>query len=180
DGLDRLMAVGASLAGVPTAQVCDRLVADMGAEAPQTDDFPVLPVRFKPNTREPFQLTFRADSSELRTLRASLRAWLEERSCPALAQDAVIVATNEACSNAIEHAYRGRLAGDVTVLVEQAEGELAVTVRDYGRFMPISESPANRGRGTMIMEKLTAGFTRDSDRAGTTVRFQVPVTEVTA
>jgi PAS domain S-box-containing protein len=180
DGLDRLMAVGASLAGVPTAQVCDRLVADMGAEGAHDDDIAVLAVRFKPNTREPFQLTFRADSSELRTLRASLRAWLEERSCPALTQDAVIVATNEACSNAIEHAYRGRLAGDVTVLVEQAEGELAVTVRDYGRFMPMSESPANRGRGTMIMEKLTAGFNRDSDRAGTTVRFQVPVTEVTA
>ena len=63
----------------------------------------------------------------------------------------------------------------MTVLVEEVESGLMVTVRDYGRFMPPPSAPTNRGRGTAIIEGVTVGFKLDSNPDGTTVCFQVPV-----
>lgn len=52
DGLDRLMEVGPSLAGLSSDQVCDHLVAALCTEHPQDDDIAVLAVRFDPNTQK--------------------------------------------------------------------------------------------------------------------------------
>jgi PAS domain S-box-containing protein len=174
DGLNRLMAAGARLAGLPAAEVCDRLVALLGGESAE-DDIAVLAVRFAPSAPGPFRLTFPARPEELRRLRASLQSWLDERGAPALTQEIVILATNEACANAIQHAYRDQPAGEVAVLVEEAERRLTITVRDFGRFLPPPGSATSRGRGTAIMQGVTVGFSRDSNPDGTTVCFQVPV-----
>ena len=174
EGLERMMAVGAGLAGLPAAEVCDQLVAMLGAENAE-DDIAVLAVRLAPNALGSLRVTFPARPEELAKLRASLRAWLDERGFPASTQEAAILATNEACSNAIEHAYQDRPAGAVTVLVEELESRLMVTVRDYGRFMPPPSSPTNKGRGTAIIEGVTVGFKLDFNADGTTVCFQVPV-----
>ena len=139
------------------------------------DDVAVLAVRLAPNALGSLRVTFPARPEELAELRASLQAWLDERGFPASAQEAAILATNEACSNAIEHAYRDQPDGAVTVLVEEVESGLMVTVRDYGRFMPPPSAPTNRGRGTAIIEGVTVGFKLDSNPDGTTVCFQVPV-----
>ena len=52
ESLKRLMAVGAALAGLPAAEVCDHLVAVLGAEDAE-DDLAVLTVRFAPNVPGP-------------------------------------------------------------------------------------------------------------------------------
>jgi anti-sigma regulatory factor (Ser/Thr protein kinase) len=176
DSLKRLMTVGASLAGLPVAEVCDGLVAMVGGEG-VGDDIAVLAVRFGPNMQGSFQVTFPAQAQELRKLRASLTAWLDERGFPASTRDAVVSATNEACSNAVEHAYQDRPAGEVAVLVEEADRSLMITVRDYGQFFCRPGLPTDRGRGTAIMESVTIGFNRHSSPAGTTVSFQVPVAD---
>jgi PAS domain S-box-containing protein len=177
DGLDRLMAVGADLADLPATEVCDQLVAMLGGESAE-DDIAVLAVSFAPSALAPFRVTFPARPEELRKLRASLQSWLDERGFPASTGGIVILATNEACANAIEHAYRDRPAGEVAVLVEEAEDRLTITVRDYGRFIAAPGPPTSRGRGTAIMEGVTVGFNRDSNADGTTVCFQVPVVDV--
>jgi anti-sigma regulatory factor (Ser/Thr protein kinase) len=171
------MAVGADLADLPAAEVCDQLVAMLGGESAE-DDIAVLAVRFAPSALAPFRVTFPARPEELRKLRASLQSWLDERGFPASTGGTVILATNEACANAIEHAYRDRPAGEVAVLVEEAEDRLTITVRDYGRFIAAPGPPTSRGRGTAIMEGVTVGFNRDSNADGTTVCFQVPVVDV--
>lgn len=174
EGLERMMAAGAAVAGLPAGEVCDQLVAMLGAEDVE-DDIAVLAVRFAPNALGSLRVTFPARPEELAKLRASLQAWLDERGSLASTREAVILATNEACSNAIEHAYRDQPAGSVTVLVEEAERRLMITVRDYGRFIPPPRSSTNRGRGTAIIEGVTIGFKLDSNPDGTTVCFQVPV-----
>jgi PAS domain S-box-containing protein len=175
NGLDRLLAVAAPLAGLPTTEICNQLVEILGAESAHDDDVALLTLRFGPNTQGDFELTFPARAAKLRALRASLHSWLDSRGLSASLRDAVVLATNEACSNAIEHAYRDLLAGEVTVLVQEVERKLMVTVRDYGRFIRTTGSPTNRGRGTAIMENLTLGFSRDSGPYGTTVRFHLDV-----
>ena len=52
ESLERLMAVGAALAGLPAAEVCDHLVAVLGAENAE-DDLAVLTVRFAPKCQDP-------------------------------------------------------------------------------------------------------------------------------
>jgi PAS domain S-box-containing protein len=174
DGLNRMMAVGADLASLPAAEVCDKLVAMLGGESAE-DDIAVLAARFAPSAPAPFRVTFPARPEELRKLRASLQSWLVDRGVPASTNEALILATNEACANAIEHAYRDQPVGEVAVLVEEVERGLAITVRDYGRFIAPPASPTSRGRGTAIMEGVTVGFDRDSRPDGTTVCFRVPI-----
>ena len=136
DRLDRLENAGASLVGLPIADVCDRLVVALGVETSREDDVAVLAVHFNPLARGGFHLVFPAEPGELRKLRASLREWLDERDVGATAQSALLLAVGEACTNAIEHAYRGRAAGEVKVEIDETpDRSLAVTVRDYGRFL---------------------------------------------
>ena len=176
DRLDLLEAAGRSLLDLPIADLCDRLVVALGVETSRGDDVAVLAVRFNPDSRGGFHLDFPAEARELRTLRASMRDWMDGRNIGAATQNALLLAVGEACSNAIEHAYHGRATGEVNVDInETADRVLTVTVRDHGRFLSPSTEIVDRGRGTALMRDLTVGFTRDSTPTGTTVRFRLPV-----
>ena len=176
DRLDRLRAAGGSLVGLPIADVCDQLVVALGVETSREDDVAVLAVHFDPLVRGAFHLVFPAEPGELRKLRASLREWLDGRDVGAAAQDALVLAVGEACTNAIEHAYHGRAAGEVKVEIEETPDRgLTVTVRDYGRFLAPARRSRDRGRGTALMRDLTIDFSRDSTPTGTTVRFRLPL-----
>jgi len=113
DRLDRLKNAGSSLVGLPIADVGDYLVVALGVDTSREDDVAVLAVHFNPLARGGFHLVFPAEPSELRNLRASMRDWLDERHVGPADQDALVLATGEACSNAIEHSYSGRTAGEV-------------------------------------------------------------------
>lgn len=177
DRLEQLKTVGASLIGLSTVDVCDRLVVALGVETSRQDDVAVLAVHFNPLATGGFHLVFPAEPVELRKLRASLRDWLDGRDLDPAARNALVLAIGEACSNAIEHAYIGRPAGEVKVEIEETlDRMVTVTVRDYGSFLTPRPSD-DRGRGTDIMRGLTVDFTRDSTEAGTTVRFRLPMAD---
>ena len=92
--------------------------------------------------------------------------WLAERGVDSRAQNALLLAVGEACANAIEHAYRDRDAGEVSVdITEGADHALRVVVRDSGTFDATATSE-DRGRGTDIMRALTTDFARDSTDGG--------------
>ena len=57
-------------------------------------------------------------------------------------------------------------------MTESNSGGFLVEVRDSGSFQP-SAARGDRGRGTEIMQRLTADFSRESTSAGTVVRFRV-------
>ena len=176
DRLDLLKSVAASMVGLSPTDVCDRLVVALGVEASRQDDVAVLAVQFNPLAGGGFHLVFPAKPDELQKLRTSLRDWLEGRDLGAATRHALILAIGEACSNAIEHAYTGALAGDVKVEIEEtADSMLTVTVRDHGRLRTPSHPGADRGLGTALMRDLTVGFRRDSNPTGTTVRFRLPM-----
>ncbi len=175
DRLDRLETAGGALVGLPIADVCDQLVVALGVETSRADDVAVLAVHFNPDARGGFHLVFPAEPGELRRLRASMRDWLDERDIDTPIQNALLLAVGEACSNAIEHAYHGRIPGEVKVEIDEtADRVLEVTVRDYGCFRSPSPHTRDGGRGTAIMRDLTIDFSRDSTPTGTTIRFRLP------
>jgi serine/threonine-protein kinase RsbW len=99
----------------------------------------------------------------------SVREFVTERAEAAglndLAIDAVRLATDEACANAIEHAYSGREDGTVTVETRREPGRFLVVIRhtglpfDASRYRPISLEQAVRegrrgGFGVRLMNQL--------------------------
>jgi serine/threonine-protein kinase RsbW len=80
-------------------------------------------------------------------------------------------------TNAVEHAYLGRGAGAVDLSIE-AEGRdlMRVRVRDHGRWREAASRPG-RGHGLKVIQGLAGGLKRESDDAGTTVSFELPILE---
>ena len=128
--------------------LCERLLETVsGAE----DDVALLALRSVPVAAERMELTLPAEPLELSSLRRALQRWLAE--CEASEADSydIVLACNEACANAIEHAYG---PGDASVDIDAAFSgdEVAITVRDYGRWREPRGN--NRGRGLGLMETL--------------------------
>lgn len=100
---------------------------------------------------------------------ASVREFVSERAEAAglsdRAVDAVRLAVDEACANAIEHAYAGREDGTVTVETRREPGRFLVVIRHRGlpfdpaRYRPTSLEEAVRegrhgGFGVTLMRRL--------------------------
>jgi serine/threonine-protein kinase RsbW len=77
----------------------------------------------------------------------------------------VQVAVDEACTNVINHAYRGRKDGRIAVTCEKKSSEFIVTIQDWGKRFdpklvatPKTGDPLNRrkigGLGLFFMQKM--------------------------
>ena len=87
--------------------------------------------------------------------------------------NAVALATTEACSNVVLHAYRGRdEPGEMTLSVEKLDGRLFISVADSGLGMsPRLDSPG-LGMGLPLISRLTERFDVSSrPDAGTEIRM---------
>lgn len=56
--------------------------------------------------------------------------------------DAVELAVDEACSNIIEHAYRGMHGGDIECTCDLGQDSLTIALRDHGRSFDASSLPS--------------------------------------
>ncbi|MCE7003076.1 ATP-binding protein [Kibdelosporangium philippinense] len=92
-----------------------------------------------------------------------------------LVQD-MVLASDEAMSNAIEHAYAA-VSGTITLFAAcSAVGDQArIVVGDRGVWQPPTADPGFRGRGLAMMEKLAAVFRLSHTTSGTTVLLGWPM-----
>jgi len=162
-GLARLQRIaGADARGVEAlcTQVVDALVAEE-----RLDDVALLAVRVEPLA---VQLSGRwpADRNVLEGVRQLLRRWLDAHGADDDEAYDIVVACQEACANAVEHAYPpGDHWFELDAVVEH--GRVRVTVRDEGRWRP--PRGANRGRGVTMMRGLMDSVGIEQTAAGTTV-----------
>ena len=84
-------------------------------------------------------------------MRHLLRRWLRGHGADEDETYDITVACQEACANAVEHAYAPGPAG-FDLEAEHAEGEIRLTVRDRGQWRDARGT--HRGRGLPIMEAL--------------------------
>lgn len=61
----------------------------------------------------------------------------------------VQMAVDEAVTNVMQHAYRGRSDGRIWIDCEQNGGEFSVEIHDFGAAFDVSKIPAPRTRGTL-------------------------------
>jgi serine/threonine-protein kinase RsbW len=116
-----------------------------------------------------------ADGNVVAGLRQALREWLAssvdisaERVCD------IVLATDEALTNASEHAYRD-FAGSGALTLELSYDAPAATIEiqvtDQGHWREPAPTPitATRGRGLILMKKLADACTVDGRVDGTSV-----------
>ena len=121
----------------------------LGVEASRDDDVAVLAVRFAGAEGWSYHRIFPARPEELRSLRASMRRWLDERAIGEPARSGLLLAVGEACANAIEHAYRDGADGRSTSTSPRRRiAPFSCAVSDSGTFREPADRGDDRGRGT--------------------------------
>jgi PAS domain S-box-containing protein len=175
-GIGRLLDALARSPGDLDAVRDEVIEACIGPE-PVDDDVTALFVRAEPvlGTRVRFILT--PDPDALAALRRMLRRWLMEMGVARDEAAAIVMASNEAWQNAIEHGH-GFAPLPVSVRFEREDDQIVVTVRDAGgRGQPPGDP--DRGRGIELMHGLMDETHLDlgSHRGGLAVlrqRIRVP------
>lgn len=175
-GLEHLREAASSTGGDPGILV-DHVVERMMRADVGEDDVAAVAMTVLPSTTDRLRIRLPSDPVHVAGLRRRLREWLPRMG---MGEDEVfdtVLAASEAVANAIEHALDPTMPS-VDVSLAPAEGRVAVTVRDHGRW---NDSPpeADRGRGLELIEALAEPPAIDKTPAGTTVMFRAALRKET-
>ena len=109
-------------------------------------------------------------------LRKRARAWLRAVGVDEEVAEAVLLATGEAVSNAVEHAYPPDGEGDVELTMSLGShdhpGDVQVSVVDGGRWRPAPADAGFRGRGLAMIRALADSAEITTGPHGTSVRMR--------
>ena len=166
-GLERLH--DAALAG-PRAldALCSQVlrVALNGGDVP--DDAALLAVR-RVRQSPQLKVTVPAEPESLSLVRDRLGQWLAEGGADPDERFAITVAANEACANAIVHAYGPQPGPTLSLVGKRATSSITIEVSDSGHWRaPRGEG----GRGLDLMERLMDDVQVSRGEGGTTVRLR--------
>jgi GAF domain-containing protein/anti-sigma regulatory factor (Ser/Thr protein kinase) len=162
DGLEQLrqLATDAGDLEALCTKLTDRMVPD-----PQPDDIAIAVARV-PAVPDRLFARWPAEKESLAGVRQVLRRWLLAHGAAEDEAFDITVASQEACANAVEHAYGpGRRSFSIEATIDR--GVVQVTVCDDGRWRP--PRGTNRGRGLPLMRALMETVDIRQSDAGTVV-----------
>jgi PAS domain S-box-containing protein len=166
DGIARAAAILVETMKLPPDAVADAVLRELAPAAGYDDDVAMVIYRRQP---APLRIESEATADQLASIRHRLSEWLRAADVPdALVGDIVLVA-NEACTNCVEHAYRGHNVGTMLLEVKAVDGEIQTRVTDSGSWKTPAANPGNRGRGLVLMRAISNTMEIDSSPTGTTV-----------
>src|SRR5436190_24194051 len=111
-----------------------------------------------------------AHPRQLAPIRAETRRWLAHLNVSDDVEQDVVLAVNEAASNAMEHAYAPTSAGDIVETTFWTEEEtVCIEIVDHGRWQPPNGTSGGRGRGIAMMNQLMQTVLIHYDIRGTRV-----------
>jgi anti-sigma regulatory factor (Ser/Thr protein kinase) len=161
-GLDRLRTVVA--AGDDVEQLCSDALDQLLPSEP-ADDVALVVARMPP-LRDDLRTRWPAASEALVGVRRLLRRWLHAHGAGEEELYDIVVACQEACANAVEHAY-GPGQAHFEVDASHDAARIRVTVRDSGRWRP--PRGHHRGRGLPLMRALMETVEVEHGSEGTIV-----------
>jgi serine phosphatase RsbU (regulator of sigma subunit)/anti-sigma regulatory factor (Ser/Thr protein kinase) len=169
-GLERLRAFAARERD--PVRLADAIARGELSRQPPADDVAVLVARLV-RLPERMRSSWPADAEALGALRHLLRRWLAQWGAGRDESYDITVAVQEACANAVEHAYApGPAAFDVEATHDR--GHVAITVRDRGKWR--AARGEHRGRGLPMMMALMESVDVHHGEEGTTVLLQRTLT----
>ncbi len=151
-------------------QLVEHVLEQLIGTSERGDDVALLAFRLLAVAPDPLLLEVPIDLASLDLVRDTLRVWLE--GSPATREQAqdTVLATWEACANAVEHAQQP--TGDaVTVRAALEDGKVTVVVEDTGRWKPTRE-PTDRGFGLRLMRSVMSSVHIEPGEAGTRVTLE--------
>jgi signal transduction histidine kinase/serine phosphatase RsbU (regulator of sigma subunit) len=166
-GIDRLAATWTGH-GAEARELGDRLVAGLDDRGPE-DDVALLVVQRTGVAGEALRTVLPAHPSRLVDVRRRLVAWLAGHGAAEMEINDIVLATHEACMNAVEHAY-GPADAEITVTARMHAGSVEIEVTDEGNWR--ESRSEHRGRGQAIMSSLMDEVETDTGPAGSVVRLR--------
>jgi anti-sigma regulatory factor (Ser/Thr protein kinase) len=167
DGLDRVADALVDTSRLSIDALADEVLRKLSPAGGYDDDVAMVVYRHQP---APLRIETDATAEQLGPLRRQLTTWLRNAGVPeSLAGDIVLV-INEACSNSIEHAYRGQSVGTMRLEVESLNGEVRAVTSDHGSWKPPAADPGYGGRGLLLIRELGDWVEIDSSPTGTTIK----------
>jgi GAF domain-containing protein/anti-sigma regulatory factor (Ser/Thr protein kinase) len=162
DGLEELRAIARKAGDLET--LCTTLVEQMVPGA-APDDIAIAAARL-PKMSERLSAHWPAEKEALAGVRQVLRRWLHTHGATEDETFDITVASQEACANAVEHAYGpGRRTFEIEATY--AAGRVRLVIRDEGRWR--APRGAHRGRGLPLMRALMEHVDVQHTDDGTTV-----------
>jgi serine phosphatase RsbU (regulator of sigma subunit)/anti-sigma regulatory factor (Ser/Thr protein kinase)/putative methionine-R-sulfoxide reductase with GAF domain len=161
-GLNRLSELSAG--GEDVELLCSTALNELVPLEPQ-DDVAIVVARMPP-LRDDLRTSWPATPEALVSVRRILRRWLAFHGAGEEELHDIVVACQEACANAVEHAY-GPGHAYFEVAADHRDARISVTIRDKGRWRPPRGS--HRGRGLPLMRALMDTVDVDHGTEGTVV-----------
>jgi anti-sigma regulatory factor (Ser/Thr protein kinase) len=173
EGFERLRRALEDLEGKSVEATADAILSAMLPESGADDDVALLCVRLLADRDRSWRHRFPARASELAIARSMVRTWLDREDVGTRHVEEVVLAANEACANAVEHAYvdAGREPRGVDLEVQLVGSDLTVWVTDNGTWRD-GAPMLDRGRGFVIMRALMDDVAVERRAAGTTVTLR--------
>jgi serine phosphatase RsbU (regulator of sigma subunit)/anti-sigma regulatory factor (Ser/Thr protein kinase) len=169
DGLAALHAAVANAPSTEPEELCEHILRTLLPGGPPGDDIALLALQSVPIHGADLTLEVPADANELALVRHSLTRWLEAADVDERDAYRVTIAANEACMNAIEHAFApGEERLHVDAHIE--DGGVDISVRDHGQWRERTNGPG--GRGLDLMRSLMDQVDVTPGASGTTVRLR--------
>jgi anti-sigma regulatory factor (Ser/Thr protein kinase) len=166
DGIARVADVLTRHTNSPVDTIADVVLRELAPADGYDDDVAIVVCR--PPVAS-FRIDEDATADRLADVRHRLDAWLQ--SVPVATEVAadVVLAVGEACTNSVEHAYRGRPPGTMRVEAAVDGDEVHLRVIDFGSWKPPVASRRARGRGLLLIRAVSDESQVNSGTAGTTV-----------
>lgn len=173
DQIGRVADVVAGTVDLPIEEVADAVLGKLAPDGGYDDDIAIVFYRPDP---APLVIDDEATAARLTDVRHRLAAWLCANGVAETEVADMVLVVNEACSNSVEHAYRGRDPGRMRVEAQIRGDRLHVCVTDFGSWKTPPEDPGTRGRGLLLMGAVSDRMDVDGTPGGTTVdmTFQLP------
>ncbi|MBW0018458.1 MAG: SpoIIE family protein phosphatase [Mycobacterium sp.] len=168
EGLARAADVLLETMKLPLDAVAEAVLNELAPAAGYDDDVAMVIYRQQP---APLRIESPATAGQLAPVRHQLADWLRAAEVPATLSTDVVLVLNEACTNSIDHAYRGQSSGGMLTEIEIVGCELHARVTDSGSWKTPAADPGHGGRGLPLMRALSESMELDNTASGTTVRF---------
>jgi serine phosphatase RsbU (regulator of sigma subunit)/anti-sigma regulatory factor (Ser/Thr protein kinase) len=177
-GFDRIReAVGARWSD-PIELLADELTEVLLTGSARTDDVALLVLRSPVSSPHLFLTKLPAHPAQLTELRLRFREWLNPLGLDEAEKMTLITAVNEACANAVEHAYSDEHNPLMRVEAAVVGREMVISVTDTGTWKR-PDARTERGRGITIMRELMDHLEINKRPSGTsvTIRHTLRVSE---
>jgi PAS domain S-box-containing protein len=166
NGIQRAGEVLVEMIESPAEAVADAVLSRLTPQDGFDDDVAIVVYRRPP---APLEIEVTATPDQLSDIRSQLGSWLRATGIPDdLAGDIVLV-VNEACTNSIEHGYRGKAPGRMLVFVEAKGRGICIRITDFGSWKLPDANPRVRGRGVPLMRAVSGDVTLAGTSTGTVV-----------